>query len=51
MSQCSNIIFNEVKHFFHLSLGILDILLLGQNTSILPCTHWFTAYLITVNVN
>ena len=50
-SQCNNIIFNEVLHFFHPSLGISDIILLGQDTGILPHVHGSVAYLVMVNGN
>ena len=45
-SQCNNILFNEVLHFFHPSLGSSDIILLDQNTSILPRVHGSAAYLV-----
>ena len=49
-SQCNNILFNEVLHFFHPSLGISDIILLDQNTSILPPVHGSAAYLVISSV-
>lgn len=50
-SQCNNIIFNEVLHLFHPSLGISGIILLGQDTGILPHVHGSVDYLVMVNGN
>lgn len=47
-SQYNSIIFNEVLLFFLLSL---DIIFLGQSTSILTHVHAFAVYLIIVNTN
>lgn len=50
-SQCNNIIFNEVLHLFHPSLGISGIILLGQDIGILPHVHGSVDYLVMVNGN